>query len=292
LALTWHIGVHKTATTHLQETLQLSTDALARAGIFYAGPAVLRSHRFPLIQALDRADEDTPLALAVRQAFARVTTAFSQQILSDENMLGGSSRMRLFDMRGRIYPNVERRLAHAVKVLGHAPDTVAFGVRDPASFIVSAFSLQVQRGHELDFRDFLRGRDIAALDWTDFASRVLRGSGARRLLVWRYEDYSRIRGELLAALLPGVDLDQIPRPAPNNLGLTQAGFDWMIAQVLDDDDCDLRHVARAAMDKFPKSAGFPGLDLVTKHEADRSRKAYEADLAALRQLPNVEFLSP
>ncbi|MDN3713091.1 hypothetical protein QWZ10_17485 [Paracoccus cavernae] len=87
--------------------------------------------------------------------------------------------MGLFDRKGRIYPLAAPRLQRIIALTGAKDVTVALSVRDPASFMVSAFSLQITRGHELDIRDYLCGRDVAALSWSELAERLLGVEGSR-----------------------------------------------------------------------------------------------------------------
>ncbi len=260
--------------------------------MFYAGPDELRSDALPLISALNSKGKGGQYAGAVRVAFQQGAERFPRQLLSDENIIGGTGRMKVLDRQSRVYPQAGQRLAHVIQLLGSTPDTVALAVRDPADFLASGFSLQVTIGHELDFRDYLGQREMAAVSWSELAGRLLNVAGIKHLLVWRYEDYRALRPQLLTRLVPEGIADQIPEPAPTNLGLTQAALDWLMEQAMLDADSDLRQLAREAWRRYPKNKGYPGLKLIGEAEALRVRAAYDADIATLRQIPGVEFLSP
>lgn len=293
MALILHLGAHKTATTHLQKSLQLAVGTLAEAGIYYAGPDLLRGDDCPLVEAVAAkgriAHTHAERAGAVLQ---QARTDYRDLLISDENLLGGTNRMGLFDRRGRIYPLAAARLRRIIELAGEQDVTVALSVRDPAAFMVSAFSLQITRGRELDIRDYLCGRDPAAISWSELAQRLLGVAGVGRLVVWRYEDYGRLRPQVLARLLSAGIALQIPEPPPANVGLTQKAYEWLIHRAMEDSDADLRSLVKEAWRKYPKSADQPGLRLLDDDEYQRSAAAYLADLEALRAIPGVEFLSP
>ena len=75
MALTIHLGAHKTASTHLQQSLKVAQDALQAGGVFLADPSMLRDEGpIPLAQALaegpGRAGDK-----ASREALARLRDA-------------------------------------------------------------------------------------------------------------------------------------------------------------------------------------------------------------------------
>ena len=293
MALILHLGAHKTATTHLQKSLQLAVETLAEAGIYYAGPDLLRTDLCPLVDGVGaKGPQGHAKAQRASAVLHQAQADFPHLLVSDENLLGGTNRMGLFDRKGRIYPLAAPRLQRIIALTGAKDVTVALSVRDPAAFMVSAFSLQITRGHELDIRDYLCGRDVAALSWSELAERLLGVEGVSRLVLWRYEDYGALRPQILARLLTPELVPAIPEPPPANMGLTQMAYDWLIARAMEDSDADLRSLVREAWRKFPKTGDRAGLRLLEDDEYRRSAEAYAADLAALRAMTGVEFLAP
>lgn len=291
MPLTLHLGAHKTATTHLQESLRMALSSLHNAGVHYMGPKDLREGRVPLIQGLS-GPARSPALYRCRRHFHLAAGFYPETILSDENILGGTRRHRLFSSDGRIYPEAEGRLGVLSWVLDHQPIIAALSVRDPAQYNISAFALQLWQGTELELPAFLAGRDPAAISWTDLARRILSVRGISRLIVWRYEDYHALRPSILHELLPPQVVRQVPDPRPANVSISQPAYDWLIRQAMKDDETDLRILARRARNRFPRSDANAPLELLDRDTLARSAENYRRDIEQLRRVPDVDFLVP
>lgn len=291
MVLTLHLGAHKTATTHLQESLRLAICPLRDVGVHYLGPRDLRENLLPLIRSLN----DSGRVAQRQRTRRRMRTAFDvypEILLSDENIIGGTKRHRLFGPNGQIYPDAGPRLRLLTRLLGNRPVVAALSVRDPARFHMSAFSLQVSQGFELDPDQYMSGRDPAAVDWTGLARRILAVPGVTRLIMWRYEDYRSLRPRILDALLPAGLSAQVPDPRPANVGISQPAYDWLVARAMKDSDTDLRILVRRARSRFPRQDGHPALDMLCADDYERSARNYALDVDRLRGLPGVELLEP
>lgn len=291
MPLTIHVGAHKTATTHLQASWRAVIPQLRRRGLYYAGPIDLRQQRCPLTLALSDPPQSRKTGRA-RAYFDMVREVYPQILISDENILGGTRREYFFDGEGRVYPDAATRIGKLIAMLGHQPAVVALAVRDPARFQVSAFSLQLLQGTELDLVQYLDGRRPWAVDWTDLAQRILAVPGVLGLIVWRYEDYGKLRPAILERLLPAGVAGKVPDPRPVNVGLSQQGYEWLVKQAMKDSGADLRRLAGQARQKHLRADGYDRLNLLSAGDAECSARAYADDMARLRRLPRVEFLMP
>lgn len=290
MALTIHLGAHKTASTHLQQSLRLARDTLEAGGLFLAEPSMLRDDgAIPLAQALAEGpgrDGDK----GCRAALAHLRGACPHLLISEENILGGTARGKLFSPRGLIYPFAARRVRQVIALAGGGPATLFLGLRDPAGFLVSAFALQLSFGKERGLADYLGGRNPARLGWAGLVRRLAEIPEVARLVVWRYEDYAALRPQILARMLPQDLTRAVPDPAPANESLTQPGYLWFRRQAMADSDADLRVLAHRARRRFPRAAGYPPLRLLDEAVYARSKVFYAAEIACLRALPKVEFL--
>ena len=291
MVLTLHLGAHKTATTHLQASLRAANGVLRERGVHFAGPTVLRTQRCPLTLALSESGTERQAERA-RRHLADVAEIYPELLISDENIIGGTRRGYLFGRRGQIYPQAAPRLRKLLTLLPNRPVDAVLSIRDPASFLTSAFSLQLNRGMELELDGYLNGRDPTAVDWTDLAARILSLPGIRRLTVWRYEDYRALRPRILSELLPPGVAPLIPDPRPVNVGMSRQGYDWLTGRAMQDAEADLRELAGQARTRFPRSAGHDPLVLLGHAQRRLSARRYAQDVARLRELPGVIFLDP
>ncbi|MEP5938289.1 MAG: hypothetical protein ABJ239_08180 [Erythrobacter sp.] len=191
----FHLGVHKTATTHLQEVLYSQKERLAEQGIDYIPTADLRSATRDVFHK--RYFRRTRVRMNIRSKLP-VT------ILSEENWLGDAKDGCMQVM----YPGLERRLRAVFR-----PHSVAFlAVRHPADFASSLYA-EALRHHPSMVSSketkhaFLNRENI----WLQLVLRVK--EIFPETYVWRYEDY-RANAEQYISLLAGTKLSvpKIPDP--------------------------------------------------------------------------------
>lgn len=291
MALSIHLGAHKTASTHLQYALRQVREPLAGAGLCYVDPGLLRTAPLDLTQILS-AGLDAPQEPAFRDALQALRHGCSDMLLSEENILGGTHRSRLVSRKGVLYPFAVRRLRQVLALAQEKQAALYLAIRDPASFHVSAFSLQVLLGNEIELAPYLRGRDPAQVDWLGLVRRLAAMREVTRLVVWRYEDYAALRPALLRMMLPNGLAEAVSDPPPSNEGLTQAGYDWLLRRVRANADADQRQLAARARNRFRRADGHGPLRLLPPEDYARSAENYAAQVAAMAGLRKVEFLHP
>ena len=291
MSLTVHVGAHKTATTHLQQSLRSVLPQMQAAGIHYSDGSHWRGGPLRLAAALDDGPQGQQLLRRLRARFDVIDEIWPRQILSEENILGTLRPDSLIGDRF-IYPQAERRLNRLCGAFRRRPVTVCLAVRDPLDFFTSAFSMRVVGGRALVWEEYLNGFDPAAVSWTGLARRLLAARGVAQLLVWRYEDYAALRLALLARLL-SADVAQAVSDLPRAVvGLSQAAYDEILRRAMEEIDADLTEIAREAQERHPRSATSPRLRTGDAALAAACAAAYAADLEDLARLPGVEFLRP
>ncbi len=291
MALTIHLGAHKTASTHLQQALCLARPALRRGGVCYADPWTLRGQGVDLARLLGK-DAATPGELRrFARTLADARDTCPDLLISEENILGRTGRRRLVGRDRQLYPEAGARLQQVIALAGGGPATLFLSVRDPAAFNLSVFALQVGKGKEFDLDMFLNGRDPARIGWAELVGRLRAVPGVARVVVWRYEDYAALRPRLLAQMLPPALAGAVPDPPPLNESLTQPGYDWFLRMAMSDPDADLRALARRALMRFPRAQGHAPLRLLSDAVQARSAAEYARDLAGLAGLPGVDLLT-
>ncbi|MDF3605868.1 hypothetical protein PE067_06715, partial [Paracoccus sp. DMF-8] len=133
MPVTVHLGAHKTATTHLQESLRLAASVLRDSGVYYVGPGELRGELLPVTPGINDSGR-LPQRQRARRRLVTAGEVYPEILISDENIIGGTKRHRLFGKAGRIYPDAGLRLARLMSILRNQPVTAALSVRDPVAF--------------------------------------------------------------------------------------------------------------------------------------------------------------
>lgn len=292
MSLTIHLGAHKTASTHLQQTLRGLIPQMLGAGIHYSDVQHWRGGVTRLGAALGEGPDAARLRGRLRRRLDVTCATWPEVMISEENILGSLRREGLMGERHVIYPQARARVARLFQVLRHRPATVFLAVREPCAFLTSAFAMQVMGGHELLLADYLDGFDPTCLSWTHLAERLLSIPGVARLVVWPYEDYGVLRPRILAQMLPGALAAGAENPPPAIVGLSQPAYAEVLERAMSQPDADLARLARDAKARHPRGPASPAPKLMDPETASRCRKAYAADLERLAALERTTLLRP
>lgn len=284
-----HIGAHKTATTHLQRSLLSQQQALIDAGIRYYGPANLRRTGKGLgdifgLNVYTKPPEPT------RNRADQADFMFKdghRLILSDENFIGA-----LHDKQGNIiaplYPNTAERIAALASAVGAGPMDVCIGLRNPASFLKSAYSQALMGGLPITFSDYLSKNPLDQIYWPGLVARVRSAAGVGRVTVWAFEDYKWRFHDICSALMGDlVNMRIVPIPDHVHRGLSEAAVARVLSRSGADDP---RDVAAKARDTYPVSDEYPAFDPFASSDKAASEAEYAAQLAAIDQIDGVTIL--
>ena len=209
---TWriHLGAHKTATTHVQETLALIRPALVARGVDFIPTLLLR--RGGIAGALGRKRLWNRLPPLRGPMVRRILAAHldplragpATMVFSEEKLLGGPQHV----FSEPIYPQVQRMVTLLATLGARAEVTFLLSIRSFDTQLPSAYvqELKVMPPIAGGF-DAIRARVLARPpSWFEMVRRIRAAAPGIPLRVWRQEDY---RGHA-AAILAGVcGLDEV-----------------------------------------------------------------------------------
>ena len=199
-----HIGAHKTATTHLQQTLAAIRPRLVAQGIDPIPLAALRASGLARVLIERRIATRVPLlrGVAVRHLVAGLLGPLRQGpqtlILSEEKLLGAPRR--IFDEPA--YPLLEQVVPRLAALGGRGQVTLFLSIRGFDRHLPSTYAqeLRVLPPEEGGF-DAIRRRVLERPpSWFDLVRRIRRAAPGVPLRVWRQEDYRDHREAIVADL--------------------------------------------------------------------------------------------
>ena len=207
-----HIGVHKTATTHLQDILAANRDGLAIGGFDYFPRNLIRQSK--LVSVINHNYWQTQLPYSRRIPLEELITPLrsgpAKIIVSEENIVGNSAQL----LSG-LYPNLLSRLVPWSSIMDNGNATIFISLRNFADILPSAYSQALRDGSVIPpFRHFLDFWLEKRPKWSQFISRVQGIFPNSRLRVWTFDEYleNKLR---IATLLSGVaNLKTIDVPIP------------------------------------------------------------------------------
>lgn len=285
--LVFLVGAHKTASSHLQQSLLDAEAALAPHDIALVPPRTVRADLTP-VSALVRDGISPEIGHGAGAAFLPLHAGDAGTvILMDENILGSTDRKMLM-RKTRLYPWAHHRLGRIIALFPGHDIEIGLAVRSPATFLPSCWSESLHHGPYEPFRQFIKGVDPLALSWSALADRLHEASPHARMIVWRYEDYPALFPQLTTRLLgPAASAQVTPVDRVMRPGLSAEAADWLARETSPDKDAVL-----TARKRFPKRDAASGLDPWKPAEHAAMTNAYTADLADLASRPHVELITP
>jgi len=283
-----HIGAHKTASTHLQASLNAAALDLAAAGVRFYGPDYLRKQGRTLPQMFGLAEAEARRPAPDQARF--LAKDGHRIVLSEENFCGP-----LHDGRGQmaipLYPLAEARVGALVHALNPLPVDLFVAIRDPARFVTSAYSQMLMGGHVMPFRAFRAANPFRRIGWAALIGRLRAVPGLRSLTVWQYEDYSATFGQIVSGLV-GADAAAVVAPQARHAhrSLSARAVRATLASHKAGDAGDLALIAR---NRFPASSdGSDRFDPFSPDDHAASERLYAAQVAKIAAMPGVTLLSP
>lgn len=281
--IVFHIGAHKTATTHLQNVLASRPRELRKHGVVFRGPSHLRSSGQGVRGFLglnEGQDRDATLAKYCRNA--------PRFILSEENYIGLLTDKYWHPLGVRFYHQARHRLVRLARDLAPHPLTLALGVRDPAGLLKSLYGQALMVGFFRPWEGFIKNRNPADMQWSEFITRLHSSGAFAHIILWRFEDYPQNLPTVLSALCggatPDLDLmpDQIYHPGLSARAV-QAAIDWHAEGYKG----PLGHIAR---EDYPVGDQYPAFQPWSQAMRLASRHAYDRDLARIKTMAGVTCL--
>lgn len=276
-----HLGAHKTATTYIQNALELSRQNLNHIGIGYVPLTEVRSS---LTGRLGFGRSGLPAAANQLLSDYRFC---KRLIISDENIIGG-----LKPSFGRgFYPRRKGRLAKLLNGLGQHDFRVYFATRAYDEFISAMYCEYIRHHPFVDIQSYVRGVTYKTFNWLDVVETFVKLIGSENVTIWRYEDFRAVQGQVFNALLDAPpNLIEKPTGRVRESLSEKAVQSLAFLQATRDSD-ELRARARSAAAAYPKGPDNPPFSAFDPVNAEQLRIRYRHDIERILQdFPGVHFL--
>lgn len=229
--LIFHLGAHKTATTHFQDTLSLMTDELASYGVAYYSRGVIRSKLRRIISSpfTSFAFKHSPSSiqnLICQRMF--IPPDAEQVFISDENIIGSC----VDELSIHPYRKLEMRVEFIRSLLKNYSVKILFSVRNFKRVFPGAYTTALRFDPEAAMKarsslsDVLNDGKMPR--WTDVIARVRAALPGADIYVWSQEKYKCHPGDTIRNVLdiPDLIVPRIEDPketiTPNKLAVNLA----------------------------------------------------------------------
>lgn len=273
-----HIGAHKTATTHLQDSLLQAAKTLRAHQILYIPRREFREKRInsQIAKVTNEAASGAPNRMTLAGLLRQHADLSETVILSEENIIGSS-----YSLLNGLYPDASARLARWKTLTDQSQVSVFISIRNYKDILPSAYAQALRDGtRPPKFENILEYWIKARPNWLRLIHMAVALFGKESVTVWTFEKYVQdpmmILNELSGLKLRGIDLgksDQYHR--------LSAGAVAKIEQIDRQLPPGERLKQIRAIEKAPQSGLY---DPICEGDKDILSRRYEQDCAAIRAL--------
>jgi hypothetical protein len=289
-SISFHIGAHKTASSHLQNVLYKNRGLLADEGIRLFGPRYLRMKGRTLAAMFNTSWSESPEPRRKPQRQLKfLAKGRKHMVLSEENFVGNVT-----DPKGRValplYPLAASRLAELMEKFAPVPTELFIAVRDPAAYLASAYSQAMFGGSHIRPRQFRLRNDWRAVDWADYVDRIRAVSGVKHIYLWRQEDYDAVSPQIMRHLLRWDDVSEIQTIEGRvHQGLSVSAVQKTIEAASEGQTGKLARIARRA---YPIGEHHKQFELYSSSTRRNSAEIYDVQMGKIEKMEGVTVLRP
>ena len=229
-----HLGAHKTATTHLQETLAAARRPLAARGLDYIPNPDIRGAKLAPTLWRRRPIARVPILgpSRMREAIEAVLEPLrigpTNVVLSEENIIGVPHQI----FEAPTYPQLTTSIARLASLALQAELVLFLSIRPYDTLLPSAYAEALKHAPPPeDGFEAVRARAMAAPpSWFDIVRRIRAAAPAAPLRIWRQEDY-RANSRAIMEAFCGAELGELPEisdpswtrsPSPEGIAAAEA----------------------------------------------------------------------
>lgn len=282
-----HLGAHKTASTHFARLLRRNGSACDKAGLARPRKEIIRRILTPSLSLPGRVVETQFVESTVLQ---QLKSDHKRVVISEENIIGNCKA--LLGSNG-FYPRARKRLKNALKILNADDFAVFLAIRNPATFVVSAYGETIRSHGYMDFKEYLNDTELTKLRWTKLLRVIKEEIGDTPIYVWTFENYDVNKSKLLELVLNLNDETKLNLESNNQLvrvGLSGRAIEEMCRKEIDVGKKLSQDEIDKIMEEYPKSDEFPAPDYWTEDQRLLLNKSYQKDIRQIQKLPGVQFL--
>lgn len=211
-----HLGAPKTATTHLQDILELHRNDLFKQDIDFVPRPKLVDENFPRAITLISKNLYKYPAFAryfIKRKLTSLRSGSSKLIISEENLIGGIDFFRDNDFP---FPKMESRIRALNTLTSWTKLHIFLAIRSPDTLLPSGYAQTLRTRLVPGGFDGVKEKALhRPPSWTDVISRIKAIIPDAKLTVWRFEDYIANVDQVIS-ILCGSELNNIrdiPVPA-------------------------------------------------------------------------------
>jgi len=291
MEIAYHIGAHHTDDGALLASILKNSDQLVAQNILVPEPEHYRDALHSAIFSIREGEEPDVVRSRIMDA-ALGGAEPSRLVLSYDQFFSGPRRVL---ENGGLYRLASQRAGMITRIF--EPDTLELhlGIRNLATFIPEAFA---NSGLD-DFPGFLSGLRLDEMAWVNVVRGLRAAAPTAQIHVWCNEDTPLLWSQLIrdvsgihasATISGGFDLLE---GIMTDEGMTRL-MDYLKSHP-PQTEVQKRRIIAAFLDKFVIAEALEEeLDLPGWDEAmiDHLTEAYELDVAAIEEVPGVNFVAP
>lgn len=281
-----YIGAHKTATTHIQQLLNINRDILLKKDIGLSIPIDLRHDWIPLFFRLSE-NYSKDLSDEIIDLSSRNKT----WIFSEENFSGNSFEL---SKKSGIYMDLKHRLDVFNELFKNCNIEVFFSIRSYETFYRSAYLEVIRNRGYMSFDDFYSYERFINNNWVDVISSIVSVIPETHITIWCYEDLNFIKPEIIQRMTNLKDITCILESYENKVtrpSISSRSFSIIKRLSKSQTYSELNKLTDKLNIKYPANKSNGYFMPFDNHQISSFKTSYSQDIKKIRyNYPNINYL--
>lgn len=281
-----YIGAHKTATTHVQSTLELNRDKLCSHDIKLSLPGSLRKKWLPAFLRYCHSNDKTTLSDILSKA-----PQHGSWIIAEENISG---KPYDFITNLGLYPHLKGRLSCLRQIFKSAEIEIFFSIRCYDTFYRSLYLEVVRNNGYMPFQEFYNENRFKSTSWVNVLDTFTRIIPEENITIWCYEDFRKL-SPLVLTTITGLNSTnelisrnhaEITRPS-----LSKEAIDILSSLYPVISNEESKQLVERINSAYPRNENNEPYCPFSKEEVEKFQDKYKQDIATIKhKYPNINFL--
>ncbi len=286
-----HLGVHKTASTHLQQLIWKNNPLLAKYGVRFYRPVEMRKTVTPNIRRvlLNKNDKSK---VDLQKAISEITSQdnFKRAILADENFIGDTQGIY---KQGAIYPDALKRLKVIQEFIEPEKTKQIFiCLRDYSEYIPSAYCEYIRHSDFVEFDTYIDKFEYSIDHWLKIVSEIMEIFPLSDICIWEYRKYREIEEKIVNYIVGEDVYKQFQRLERKIVRSSQSHKAISVMNTLQTvlTGAEIRNISHKIEEEYSKEKGYDRFDPYSVIEKEYLKEKTDREIDEIRKIDRVIYI--
>ncbi|GHA48614.1 hypothetical protein GCM10008927_12150 [Amylibacter ulvae] len=292
IEVSFFLGAHRVALHYLNRCMLQNAEILASENIVVP---TAKAGAGAVSQMIVNTNKGQSLSEAREEFFQRLMGDVEnpKRLVVMTNSIAGSIRTPIVNTQA--YAPLASRSVRLHEIFEQGSLRLFFGIRNPANFVISAYSEIARLEKSMPFQKYIERMDIDRFRWSATFEKLLKTTPDINLSVWKYEELHDISRRLICEMTGFSEPGKLEfETRPINTGLSLEGGELLreyLGNSPDITDDEMNNIMREYTENYPSSEMPRHHDVMTPERIQQITYGYDDDWYYIRRMEGLNTIT-